>query len=160
MQYHHRPAALLAVALLCAGIVVVTGCQAPDPMRIQLEKSFDPKGFELAQLMDNYEPLIAEKWQLDPIAEHEEATVCVSQVTGNIPPHYFKRHDRVICILNGKGRAEIGGTRYLASFGTTLIVPKGTRYRYVSDPGQKYFALCMFSPRYTGKDVKFIKQKK
>ena len=155
MDHHHKSTSLISLT-----IVALAGCHAPDPMRMQLDKAFDPKGFELAQLMTNYEPLIAERWQLDPIAEHEGATVCASQVKGDIPLHYFKRHDRVICILNGKGRAEIGGTRYLASPGTTLVVPRGTQYRYVSDPGQKYFAICTFSPRYTGKDVKFIKQKK
>ena len=135
-------------------------------MRIHLKKTFEPQGFELADLMRTYELLVPGRWQLDPIAEHPEGTVCVSQVAGKegqpgqIPPHYFKRHHRVICVLNGKGIAEIGGTRHRVAPGTTLVVPKGRPYQYASTSTQRYFAICAFSPRYTGKDIKFIKRKK
>ena len=141
-------------------LLALVGCRAPDPMRMHVPQTFEPQGFELAQLMDNYKPLIAEKWQLDPIADHPDATVCVSQVTGRIPPHYFKRHHRVICVLNGKGIAVVAGTRYRVSPGATLVVPKGARYEYVPNGSARYFAICTFSPRCSGEDIKFIKEKK
>jgi len=166
MKRSHRALHLFALVVSCATVVSLAGCTGPDPMRIHLKKTFEPQGFELADLMRTYEPLVPGKWQLDPIAEHPEGTVCVSQVAGKegqpgeIPPHYFKRHHRVICVLNGKGIAEVGGTRLRVAPGTTLVVPKGRPYQYTSTSTQRYFAICAFSPRYTGKDIKFIKRKK
>ncbi len=145
-------------SLCClAAVALLAGCAGPDPMRLSIKKTFEPEGFELKALMAACQPEDPAVWELTRIAENEDATVCVSQVTGEIPPHYFKKHHRVICILNGKGIAEVGGTRYRVNPGTTVTVPKGVIYRYIPTSPARYFAISMFSPRYNGKDIKYIK---
>lgn len=150
----------LVARLSCLAVglsLTAVGCRAPDPMHVHLKRKYEPEGYEIADLMDRYEAVVDSKWQLDPVAEHPEATVCVSQVKGDIPLHYFKRHHRVICVLSGKGIAKVGGTNYRVSPGATFIVPKGARYSYTNEGAGKYFAICTFCPQYSGKDIKYVK---
>jgi len=160
MSRSHRA---LVTRLLCLAVglsFAATGCRAPDPMRVHLKRRYEPEGYEIADLMDSHKAVVDSKWQLDPLADHADATVCVSQVKGNIPLHYFKRHDRVICVLNGKGIAKVGGTNYRVSPGATFIVPKGARYSFTNEGAARYFAICTFCPQYSGKDIKFVRRGK
>ncbi len=129
-------------------------------MRISLKRTFEPEGYELQDLMNACRPADASRWELVRIGENQGATVCVSQVKGEVPPHYFKRHDRVICVLNGIGVAEINGTRFRVKPGATLIAPRGAVYRYIPTSSASYFAITLFTPRYTGRDIKYLKQPK
>jgi len=144
-----------------AVFALLAGCSGPDPMRIHLKKTFEPAGFEFPELLAAHGPAADDDWRLDAIAENEDATVCVSQAgVDGIRSHYFKRHNRVICVLRGKGIAVVGGTRHRVGVGTTITVPKGKSYQFIPTKGGRYFAIAMFSPRYTGKGIKYLDKRK
>ncbi|HHT9124716.1 MAG TPA: cupin domain-containing protein [Candidatus Brocadiia bacterium] len=74
--------------------------------------------------------------------------------------HYHKRNDEVICTVKGSGIIILDGTRDVAKPGSIMIVPRKSQHKFINTGGETYVALSLFSPPFTGRGTKYIKEKK
>jgi quercetin dioxygenase-like cupin family protein len=74
--------------------------------------------------------------------------------------HYHKRNDEVIYVVKGSGIIILNGTRYVATPGSVMIVPRKSYHEFFNNSGQTYVALSLFSPPFTGKGTKYLRGKK
>ncbi len=74
--------------------------------------------------------------------------------------HYHKRNDEVICVVKGSGIIILDGTRTFVKPGSVMIVPRKSQHKFINTGGEPYVALSLFSPPFTGKGTKYIKEKK
>lgn len=74
--------------------------------------------------------------------------------------HYHKRNDEVMYVVKGSGIVMIDGTRYVAKPGSVMIVPRKSYHQFINTGGEAYVALSLFSPPFTGKGTKYIKERK
>ncbi len=74
--------------------------------------------------------------------------------------HYHKRNDEVIYTVKGSGIIILDGTRNVVKPGSVMIVPRKAYHKFINTGGEPYVALSLFSPPFTGKGTKYIKEKK
>lgn len=74
--------------------------------------------------------------------------------------HYHKRNDEVIYVVKGSGIIILDGTRDVAKPGSVMIVPRKSYHKFINTGGETYIALSLFSPPFTGKGTKYLKERK
>lgn len=79
---------------------------------------------------------------------------------GEVGLHHHKRNDEVIYTVKGSGIVILDGTRDIAKPGSVMIVPRKSYHKFINTGGETYVALSLFSPPFTGKGTKFVKERK
>ena len=69
---------------------------------------------------------------------------------------YHPRHDLTLTVVEGEGVVEIEGERYKVGISDAVTIPRFHSYKIlVQEDSPLFKAVAIYSPPYTGKDVKF-----
>ena len=129
-----RKAAFACVIL--AGSLLLAGCGQPR-LRMTPEEfgpinlAPEPAVYTLNNLPRDLTPTESSGSAVATLVRQPNATVRAIRTTADLPQHSHADRSELVFVLEGKGIATVGDTRYTVAPRTVLVIPAGYTYGFI-----------------------------
>jgi quercetin dioxygenase-like cupin family protein len=142
-----------AAFVALAGVLFLTGCLTPRQeallRRMPRNQVLTPDS-TLAPLGEG------ESYVFGEFERTRDHNVCLLRLARDfeLTKRFHAEHDLILVCVSGSAIVTVEEARYVATPGTTVVLPNLTAYSVLpNDPGRDFAAAMIFSPPFDGKDT-------
>jgi len=143
------------LAVTCCAVLFASCASVPRTVLFQVTKHEKVKSKSLRRLLWENEIKPEENILSTTIIRGDFASYHLVQIRDSEKNHAHEYHDLVVFIQSGTGLMLLDKTSIKVRAGSIIFIPHGMPHYFVNGGTDPAVAIAIFSPDYSGKDIKY-----